>query len=325
MTVAVLIMALVASLLTAASFGAISLPLSTLQNVVQTPSESWGTYEIILMQVRLPRVLTAALVGGGLALAGVALQTTLRNPLAEPYLLGISSGASLGAVSVILLGVTLALPLAALAGGILALTVTLVLSGTQSHMSAERVILSGIAVTALFSAITSLIIFRSPDSDSYRQVLHWLLGSLASSSWPNVAIAGTTLLVFGGILLSISRLLNVFLLGDDEISSLGINSRRTRAWILTVAALLAAGMVSISGSIGFVGLMVPHLAKPLATGSIARHLLASLLIGSLLLVWADTFSRVVVLPQELPVGITTSLLGAVAFAAILVRQKKGLR
>lgn len=316
----VLGVALVLSLLFAASFGAVKIPIDAVRSALVTPPELWSTHEVILTQVRIPRVLTAACVGAGLAISGVALQTTLRNPLAEPYLLGVSSGASLGAVAVILLGAALALPLAAFAGGIAALAVTLALSGGSRAPSTERVVLAGVAVTALFSACTSLVIFQSPDSDSYRQVLHWLLGSLAGSTWQSAAIAAGTLAVFGGALLTSARLIGVFKLSDDEIVSLGVNARRSRGWVLSLAALVAAGMVSVSGSIGFVGLIVPHLARPLATGSVARHLAAAALIGALLLVWADTFSRLVVQPKELPVGITTSFLGAIAFAVIMFRQ-----
>lgn len=322
---ALLAVALAGSLAVAASFGAVPIGPQSMRAVLQAPPALWGTHEIIFFEVRLPRVATAALVGAGLALAGVALQTVLRNPLAEPYLLGISSGASLGAVSVILLGASLALPVAALLGGLLALGSTLLLSGSQAGLSAERVILAGIAVTAFFSAITSLVIFQSPDSDSYRQVLHWLLGSLASATWQSATIAAVTLLVFGTALFSMSRLLGAFRLSDEEVQSLGIGVRRSRALVLATAALAAAGMVSISGAIGFVGLIVPHLARPLARGSIVRHLVASVLVGALLLVWADTFSRLIVAPRELPVGITTSILGAIAFAVIMLRQRTAAR
>ncbi|MGO1544099.1 MAG: FecCD family ABC transporter permease [Gulosibacter sp.] len=320
-TVAVLALCLVASIILAALFGAVTLPLDTFDTAVTTPPHLWDSNQIILMQVRIPRVLTAAIVGAGLAISGVALQTTLRNPLAEPYLLGISSGASLGAVSVILLGVGLMLPVAALLGGTLALLATLILSGARTRMPAERVILGGVAVTALFSALTSLVIFRSPDSDSYQQVLHWLLGSLASSSWQSVSIAGAAFAIFGTVIFCFSRLLSLFLLNDDEVASLGINTRQARAGVLTVAAMLAAGMVSVSGAIGFVGLIVPHLARPLARGSVIRHLVSATLIGAILLVWSDTFSRLIALPEELPVGITTSVLGAIAFAIIMIRQR----
>ena len=320
---ALLLAALLASLFLAASVGAVPIPWQTLASALSTDPTSWSTQEVILTQVRLPRVLTAACVGAGLAVSGVALQTALRNPLAEPYLLGVSSGASLGAVSVILLGLSLALPFAAFVGGTLALAVTLFLSGGQRQSSSERVILAGVATTALFSACTSFIIFQSPDSDSYRQVLHWLLGSLGGSNWSTVLIATVTLAVFGSALATSSRLLAVFKLSDNDIESLGINVRVSRAWVLSLAALVAAGMVAVSGAIGFVGLIVPHLARPLASGSVTKHLVASALVGALLLTWADTLSRIAAQPQELPVGITTSVLGAIAFGVIMFRQQKG--
>lgn len=316
-----LIVALLASIVAAILLGAVAIPFSHAWTALTSEPADWGTSELILAQVRIPRVLTAALVGAGLALAGAALQRALRNPLAEPYLLGISSGASLGAVSVILLGLAASIPFAAFVGGLLALAATLMLGSAHGGMTTERVILAGVAVTAFFSAITSLIIFRSPDSDSYRQVLHWLLGSLASSSWQSVTISGLTLLVFGGVILASSRLLGLFHLSDSEIDALGVNTRRGRATVLVFAALLAAGMVSVSGSIGFVGLIVPHLAGALVKGSEAARLGASVVLGALLLVWADTFSRTVVLPEELPVGITTAMLGATAFAIIMIRRR----
>lgn len=320
--VSVLAVGLLVSIFTAISFGAVDLPLRGVWRAISTPAEQWQLQERILVQVRIPRVLTAGLVGAGLGLAGAVLQRSLRNPLAEPYLLGISSGASLGAVSVILLGVAVFLPLAAFAGGILALAATLSLGSGPAGLTTERVILAGVAVTAFFSALTSLVIIRSPDSDGYRQVLHWLLGSLASSSWQTVIISGITVLLCGGALMVCVRLLGLFHLSDAEIEALGINTRRARVSVLVIAALLAAGMVSVSGAIGFVGLIVPHLAGALVKGSEALRLTASLLIGALLLIWADTFSRTVLLPEELPVGITTAVLGATAFAVIMIRRRR---
>lgn len=322
LVITALAVGLVASIITAVSVGAVDLPLRGVWRALTTPGEQWQMQETILVQVRIPRVLTAGLVGAGLGLAGAVLQRTLRNPLAEPYLLGISSGASLGAVSVILLGLGLFLPLAAFAGGILALAATLSLGSGPAGMTTERVILAGIAVTAFFSALTSLVIIRAPDSDGYRQVLHWLLGSLASSSWQTVTISGLTLVVFGAVLMVCVRLVGLFHLSDSEIEALGVNTRRARVGVLVAAALLAAGMVSVSGAIGFVGLIVPHVAGALVKGSEAMRLSASLLIGALLLIWADTFSRTALLAEELPVGITTAILGAAAFAVIMIRRRR---
>lgn len=311
---------LCASLVLGTLFGSISIPFSSLNAALTTPQAEWGASETILMQVRIPRVVTAALVGAGLAMAGAAMQTALRNPLAEPYLLGISSGASFGAVCVLLLGATVALPLAAFSGGLIALAATLLLGRMRGEAQATRVILAGVAVTALFSACTSLTIFQSRDNDSYRQVLHWLLGSLSSVTWESAAVAGISLALFGGALVVIARLLEVLLLGDEEIHSLGLNVRVTRGVVLVIASLLAAGMVSVSGAIGFVGLIVPHIVRGLTRLGQRALLIISALAGGLLLVLADGFSRLIVAPQELPVGITTSIIGAIVFAIIMLRK-----
>ncbi|UOQ57640.1 iron ABC transporter permease [Leucobacter allii] len=313
---------LVVSLVLATVLGSVPVPMSSLVTAATSPPSEWGPNEAILMQVRIPRVVTAAVVGAGLAMAGVAMQTALRNPLAEPYLLGISSGASFGAVSVILLGVSLALPLAAFIGGLAALAATLLLGRMRGSAQATRVILAGVAVTALFSAFTSLTIFRSRDNDSYRQVLHWLLGSLSSVTWSSAAIAAVSLVLFGGALIVIHRLLDVLLLGDEEIHSLGLDAKRARAGVLIPASLLAAGMVSVSGSIGFVGLIVPHIVRRTARFSQRGLLVASAIAGAVLLVLADAASRFVVAPQELPVGIMTAVLGAIVFAGIMLQRNR---
>lgn len=320
--VALLVALLLAALVAGTLSGSIPIPMRSLITAVSSSPSDWGSHETILVQVRVPRVVTATLVGAGLAMAGVAMQTALRNPLAEPYLLGVSSGASFGAVSVLLLGVGLALPIAAFAGGLLALGATLVLGRMRGDPQATRVILAGVAVTALFSAFTSLTIFQSRDNDSYRQVLHWLLGSLSSVTWESALVAGASLLVFGGALVVVARLLDMLLLDDEEIHSLGHDVRRVRAGVLISASLLAAGMVSVSGAIGFVGLIVPHIVRRIARLTQRGLLALSALAGALLLVLADLFSRTVVAPQELPVGITTAILGAVVFAVIMSQKRQ---
>ena len=320
--VAVLGALLAVALVVAVLFGAVPVPPHALLTAVSSPPSTWGPEETILVQVRIPRVITAAFVGAGLAMAGVAMQTALRNPLAEPYLLGISSGASFGAVCVLLLGVGLALPLAAFAGGLLALGATLLLGRARGDSQATRVILAGVAVTALFSAFTSLVIFQSRDNDSYRQVLHWLLGSLSSTTWESALVAGITLMLFGSALVVVARLLDVLLLGDEEIHSLGLDVRRSRAGVLVLSSLLAAGMVSVSGAIGFVGLIVPHIVRRLTRLTQRGLLVASALAGALLLVSADVLSRVVAAPQEIPVGITTAIFGSVVFALIMLQRRE---
>ncbi|MFD1715804.1 putative F420-0 ABC transporter permease subunit [Amnibacterium flavum] len=275
----------------------------------------------IVWELRLPRILTAAAVGAGLAISGAVMQALTRNALADPYLLGLSSGASLGAVGVLLLGIGALLPVAAFVGALAALVATLALARAAGRITPTRTVLAGIAVSALASAITSLVIFWTATGDSYREILSWLLGSVAGARWPAVAIAVTALVVIGVPLLLGSRVLDTFGFGDTAAAGLGVNVQSTR-WILLIAtALLTGAMVSVSGSIGFVGLVVPHAVR-LVVGSRHRALLPlSALVGGVFLIWADTLARTLFDPRELPVGIVTAIVGAPVFAALLIRRR----
>lgn len=276
----------------------------------------------IVWELRMPRILAAAAVGAGLALCGAIMQAVLRNPLADPYLLGLSSGASLGAVTVIVLGMSLALPLAAFAGSLAALLATLFLAGAAGPITASRTILAGIAVSAVLGALTSLVIFWSATGDSYREILGWLLGSLAGVSWSTAALALAAVALIGGPLLISAGTLDAFAFGDRAAASLGISVSRTRWVLLAGTALLTGCLVAVSGSIGFVGLVVPHAVR-LLVGSGHRALLPlSLLAGAIFLVWADTLARVVFDPRELPVGIVTALVGGPLFALLLLRTRR---
>lgn len=275
----------------------------------------------IVWQLRLPRVLTAAAVGAGLAVSGAVMQAVTRNPLADPYLLGLSSGASLGAVAVLLLGAAVLLPVAAFLGAMLALGLTLLLANSLGRITPSRTVLAGIAVSALASAITSLVIFWTVTGDSYREILNWLLGSLAGARWPEVGIAFSAILIAGVPILLSGRTLDAFAFGDVSAASLGINVQRSRWMLLTVTALLTGAMVSVSGSIGFVGLVLPHAVR-LLVGPRHRALLPlSALVGGIFLVWADTLARTIFDPRELPVGIVTALIGAPVFAFLLAKRK----
>jgi iron complex transport system permease protein len=280
----------------------------------------------IVWQLRLPRVLTAAAVGAGLALVGGVMQALTRNQLADPYLLGLSSGASLGAVSVLLLGLTLfglplLLPVAAFGGAILALLATLALASSLGRITPTRTVLAGVAVSSLAAAITSFVIFWAATGDSYRDVLNWLLGSLAGARWPQVAIAAGALLVIGVPLAFSGRVLDAFAFGDTTAASLGFSVSRVRWGLLGSGALLTGALVSVSGSIGFVGLVLPHAVR-LVVGPGNRSLLPlSALVGGVFLIWADTLARTVFDPRELPVGIVTALIGAPVFAVLLARRR----
>jgi len=275
----------------------------------------------IVWELRLPRILTAAAVGAGLALVGAIMQALTRNQLADPYLLGISSGASLGAVSVLLLGAAVLLPVAAFAGALLALAATLALAGAFGRITPTRTVLAGVAVSALAGAITSFVIFWVGAADAYREVLSWLLGSLAGARWEAVAIAGIAMLVIGVPLAFTGRILDAFALGDTTASSLGIPVQGVRWTLLGAGALLTGALVAVSGSIGFVGLVLPHAVRLLIGPGHRALLPLSALTGAVFLVWADTLARTVFEPRELPVGIVTAIIGAPVFAILLARRR----
>jgi iron complex transport system permease protein len=278
--------------------------------------------DAIVWELRLPRVLTAAAVGAGLALSGAVMQSVTRNPLADPYLLGLSSGASLGAVSVIILGVAFALPAAAFLGALAALFATLSIARVGGSITPGRAVLAGLAIAQLAGAGTSFVIFWASQGDSYREILNWLLGSVAGASWPSVAIsAGALALVGTGILLAASRL-DAFAFGDTAAASLGINVTATRWSLLTAVALLTGAMVAVSGAIGFVGLILPHLVRGLSGPGHRRLLPLVAVLGAVFLVVADTLARTVFDPRELPVGIITAFIGVPVFI-LLIKLKKG--
>ena len=275
----------------------------------------------IVWQLRLPRVLTAAAVGAGLAVAGAVMQALTRNPLADPYLLGLSSGASLGAVAVLLLGAAVVLPLAAFLGALAALAATLALAGSLGNLTPTRMVLAGLAVSQLCAAATSFLIFWSATGDSYREILGWLMGSLGGATWTSVAIAGPAVVVLGTALVGSGATLDAFAFGDTAAAALGVDVGRTRWALLTGVALLTGALVSVSGSIGFVGLVLPHAVRLVAGARHRRLLPLALLVGAAFLVLADAAARTVFAPRELPVGILTAFLGAPVFALLLWRQR----
>lgn len=279
----------------------------------------------IVWDLRVPRVLTAAAVGAGLGLCGAVMQAVTRNPLADPYLLGLSAGASLGAVAVIVLGFALVLPLAAFIGALVALVATLMIARRSGVVTPGRTVLAGVAVSALFGSLTSFVIFWSATGDSYREILGWLLGTLGAASWSSVWIAGGAVIVIGGVLLGSGRQLDAFAFGDRSAAMLGVNVDRTRLALLVATALLTGAMVAVSGAIGFVGLVLPHMVR-LVVGAGHRAVLPLVALwGATFLVLADTLARTVFEPRELPVGVITALVGAPIFALLLSRraQSKG--
>ncbi|WP_324707917.1 FecCD family ABC transporter permease [Pseudomonas fragi] len=281
--------------------------------------------EGIVWSYRLTRALVAAACGAGLATCGVVLQSLLRNPLADPYLLGISAGASTGAVLVAVLGLgagAVSLSAGAFAGAICAFALVILLARASGPTGASaQIILAGIAGSQLFNAITAFLITKSASSEQARGIMFWLLGNLSGVRWPAVWLAVPVAVAGLAVCLWHRRALDAFTFGADSAASLGIPVRRVQLLLISCAALVTAVMVSIVGSIGFVGLVIPHAIRLLAGTGHGRLLPASALGGALFLIAADVLSRTLIKGQVIPVGVVTALVGAPVFALILIGRR----
>ncbi|CAM5321142.1 FecCD family ABC transporter permease [Pseudomonas fragi] len=281
--------------------------------------------EGIVWSYRLTRALVAAACGAGLATCGVVLQSLLRNPLADPYLLGISAGASTGAVLVAVLGLgagAVSLSAGAFAGAICAFALVILLARASGPTGASaQIILAGIAGSQLFNAITAFLITKSASSEQARGIMFWLLGNLSGVRWPAVWLAVPVAVAGLAVCLWHRRALDAFTFGADSAASLGIPVRRVQLLLISCAALVTAVMVSIVGSIGFVGLVIPHAVRLLAGTGHGRLLPASALGGALFLIAADVLSRTLIKGQVIPVGVVTALVGAPVFALILIGRR----
>ncbi len=321
------------SLLLATSLGPVTIPLSetgrivlhhVVPGVVAVPQDPVG--DQIIWEFRLPRALLGAVVGAGLAVVGVALQAAVRNPLADPYLLGVSSGASLGAVSVLVLGSSavggLSLSAGAFAGALLAMALVYLLARRRSRVTPLRLVLAGVALAYLFQALYSFLLIKS-DPRSTVGILFWLLGSLGSAEWSDVQLPAGALVLGIGYLLLQARSLNSLLAGDETAVSLGVNINRFRVQLLVVTSLLVGVMVAVSGAIAFVGLIIPHMCRS-AVGSDHRRLLpVAALVGAAFLVLVDLAARTVDEPSELPLTIVTAIFGVPFFIWLLRRHDRG--
>jgi len=284
----------------------------------------------IVWDLRLPRVVLAATVGAGLALVGTMMQALVRNPLADPYILGVSSGASVGAAAVILFNVfalrTLlgaqAVSVAGFAGAALAMTIVYVLAHSGGGLSPQRLILGGVASSYVFSAITSLLIFLGTPHAA-GTVLFWLMGGLGRASWGTLAVP--VVLCAGVSVYAVFRApwLNALAMGDDMATSVGVPLGRFRRELFLVSALLTGVLVALSGAIGFVGLILPHVSRLLVGSDHRRVLTVALPLGALFVIWCDAVARTVAAPQVLPVGVITALVGGPLFVALLIRRSAG--
>ncbi|MFF8679244.1 FecCD family ABC transporter permease [Streptomyces sp. NPDC015237] len=282
------------------------------------------TYQII-WQIRTPRVLLAALVGAGLSAVGVAIQALVRNALADPFVLGVSSGASVGAVAVTVTGGLAALGVYAVSAGAFvgALAASLLVyaaSASGGALSPLRLVLTGVAMSLGFQAVMSLIVYFAPDSEATSMVLYWTMGSFGAATWgslPVVAVVVTTGIL---VLHRYGRVMDVLALGDETAASLGVGPDRHRRAMLLLVSLVTGVMVAVSGAIAFIGLVMPHVVRMLVGATHARVLAVAPLAGAIFMVWVDLAARTVVAPRELPLGVITALVGVPVFIALMRRK-----
>ncbi len=312
----------VISLLVSIRFGAVALGAGELVDAVRGRGDS--TVVAIVRGLRLPRAIQAALVGAALSASGATFQALLRNPLADPYILGVSGGAAVGAVLAVVIGVEAAsawtVPLAAFVGALLAIAVVLRIALMVGRTLDTRILLlAGVVVAAFFNACI-LLILTFADVESFRSAIFWMMGSLAGASWTRAGILAAYLIPALAILMTLARPLNLFAIGEETAAYLGTRVERTKVLAYGTASLMTAAAVALSGVIGFVGLITPHVVR-LVWGSDYRFLIpAATLLGAAFLVLTDTLARTVAAPTELPVGVVTALVGVPFFVWLLRRR-----
>ncbi|UWQ32112.1 iron ABC transporter permease [Leisingera sp. M527] len=287
---------------------------------------SYGPLTLVMREIRLPRALLAVIIGGGLGLAGAAMQGYLRNPLAEPGLIGVSSSAALGAVLAINTGLaaslTLGLPLAALSGALAGVFLVMALAGPQG--GSLTLILAGIAISAMAAALTSLVLNLSPNPFAANEIVFWMMGSLADRSMLHVWLVLPFALTGAAILMTLSRGLDALTLGEDAAQTMGMNLNRLRLLLVIGTASIVGGATAVAGAIGFIGLVVPHILRPLVGGQPSRLLWASALGGAIMLQLADITVRIILPSRDLKLGVVTALVGAPLFLHLIYKTRKGL-
>ncbi|MGE7764923.1 FecCD family ABC transporter permease [Peribacillus sp. NPDC096540] len=287
---------------------------------------NWSrSQERIIWDIRLPRVLLGAVVGAGLSVVGVVIQALVRNSLADPYILGISSGSSVAATLVILFGALpifgqYALSFGAFLGAMVAMLSVYLLAQVGGRIQTTRLLLAGVAISMIMSAITNFIVTLAPKDSGIREAMFWMMGSLAGAKWDYIPIPTVVVAVVSIYLLVHSRSLNILLMGEEVAVTLGVNMESFRKVLIIITSLLTGTIVAVSGSIGFIGLVVPHLARLVVGTDHKRVLSCSILIGMILVIWSDVCARLVLAPQELPIGVVTALCGGPFFIWLLRRS-----
>lgn len=318
--VSALLILVILSFVIALISGSVSIPVTGLWQQLISPTP--GTEQQILWELRLPRALAAFVTGGLLALSGVIMQVLLRNPLADPYILGISGGAATGALLVILLGISSVwITQAAFAGALFSVLVVFGLAGSHGQWSGTRLLLTGIVVSAGWGAVINVMLTTSANNN-VQSMLFWLMGDLSQSrvtSWHYLLLAGGVLLI-----LSQARSLNALARGELVAASLGVDVPRLKLTLYFAASLLTATAVTIAGSVGFVGLIIPHMLRLLGARDHRLLVPCSVMLGGAFLMLADSMARTIIAPQQLPVGVLTAMIGVPAFLFILHRGQRPL-
>jgi len=313
------------SLFCALSFGAADISFADVWRSVwpNDADKDAGFIQRIIWELRMPRAILALLAGSGLAVSGLILQTVTRNPLADPYLFGISSGASLGVVILIAFtgGIfTVMTPVAAFAGSLVAMLMLMLIAGRRQSQQVESMLLAGVALSFLFSSFTSLLLYHT-DPQAVTAVLFWTMGSFSRAQWDNLLFPTVVISACIIFMLAYRRQLNAMLLGDESATTLGIKVNRFRIIMLLLSSLITATLVSMCGGIGFVGLMIPHIVRFFISQGTVFGILLTALVGGIFMIWVDILSRTILVNQELPVGVITAATGSLFFLTLLYFRK----
>lgn len=328
----VLLLAIIPVLSISFAFGSVRVPLATSFSILSrallgSDQNAPDPLIQIVLNLRLPKAIAAFIVGAGLSMVGVAMQALVRNPLAEPYVLGISSGASAGA-SLFYLGFIptfvasrIDITFAAFFGALLSISIVYMVARSGRSLSVSRLLLAGVAMASLMASVSSFVIFASPDLDRMRAVLFWLMGSFDHITWADIPVAGAITLTGAITLLLLSRSLDALLVGEEPARSLGVRVETVKKILIVLAALVTGTLVSISGAIGFIGLIIPHSIRSIMGVNHRYVLPGSMLAGGLFLVIADVLARSLLPGQQVPVGIVTAIAGVPFFLFLLRRTE----
>ena len=300
----------------------------SLRSSVPIDAPGQGALHDIVWLLRMPRILMAACIGAGLATSGVIMQAIVKNPLADPYILGVSSGASLGATAAILLGIGVSLGenfvgISAFIGAFAISLAIVFIANMGGRANAVKLLLAGMALSAVCSAFSSFIVYFANDKDGIQSITYWLMGSMAGAKWSTLQVMIPMSIVIPLFFYTQSKILNLMLLGDDTAITLGVDLHRYRQTYLLVSALLVGFAVYAAGMIGFVGLIVPHVSRMLVGADHRRLLPIAALSGAIFLVWADVLCRIIIPQTELPIGILISMIGAPCFIYLMVKRTYG--